>query len=456
MAGELWPPLRASPSSVWGLLEDALMDAKKWVFAVLATVGMGLVRPYEAAADNVAPTSMCSAVVSRANLVRCALAASLTSRAERQVGEALEGRRVAASPLLPSNPVVAFSAGVRNVPGETATNWYATLSQEVEVAGQRSARLRIAEAEIAGQSELVTLADRDTAARAWRAYFEAVAARDELQMAERLEKAFGGAVAATRASAERGLAAGIEADITEALAVRLTQARLSAQRSHRTATSTISVLVGRVAGAQDLTVEGDLEPLGGVVPLAQELVRRSDDRPELRAARAQRKALEASADVFRRARIPNVTFSVFAQNDGFNERVFGLGLALPIPLPQPLGRTYAGEIAEVEALSRRASTVLERLRREIGLEVTTALHTYEAAKAERDLYTSERLSRAEQSLASIAREIGAGRLGVRDAIVSQQALMELLHAGLDARLALCLASVELARAAGVPLERGTP
>jgi outer membrane protein TolC len=45
---------------------------------------------------------------------------------------------------------------------------------------------------------------------------------------------------------------------------------------------------------------------------------------------------------------------------------------------------------------------------------------------------------------------------VRDALVAQQALVELLQADVAARRAWCLASVDLARAAGVTLEGGTP
>lgn len=428
----------------------------RWLASLV--LGTFLLAERGAYAEGGPPTfGTCSGTVSRANLVRCAIDASLTSRAERQVGEALHGRRLAASPLLPSNPVVAFSAGARTIPGETATNWYVTLSQEVEIAGQRGARVRVAEADLRAQAALVELADRETAVRAWRAYFGTIAAREELRVAERLDQTFQGAVTATRAAATQGVLAGVEADITDAMAVRLRQARLSAERSVLTATASLMVQLGRAPATGGFQVEGELEPLDGVDRLEGTLVRDAErSRPELQAAEAQRKALEATTDIFRRARIPNVTVSAFAQNDGFNERVFGLGLALPIPLPEPVGRTYAGEIAETEALARRSSTMQERLRRDIRLEVTTALHFYQAAKAERNLYTAERVTRAEQTLISLSREIEAGRLGVRDAFVSQQALIELLHASLDARLALCLASVELARATGFPLERGTP
>ena len=144
------------------------------------------------------------------------------------------------------------------------------------------------------------------------------------------------------------------------------------------------------------------------------------------------------------------------QNDGFNERVFGVGLSLPITLPQPVGRTYAGEIAESQALSRRARTEAEQARREIRLDLANARASFAATRAQSELYTPERLGRADQSLRAIASEIEAGRLAVRDAIVSQQSLVDVLRAGLETRKNLALGSVDLALAAGYPLERGAP
>ena len=72
------------------------------------------------------------------------------------------------------------------------------------------------------------------------------------------------------------------------------------------------------------------------------------------------------------------------------------------------------------------------------------------------LFSAERLRRAEEAIASIAGELEAHRLPLRDALIMQQGLVELLQAHVEARRLLCLASVELARVSGLPLERGTP
>lgn len=397
------------------------------------------------------------APINRANLVRCALEGSLSAKVEKQGLEAAEARQETARPVLPANPVIMVSAAQRTAAGVAPVlNWYVTLSQELEIGGQREARQRAANAERDALEKLVTKTERDAVAAAWRAYFEAIAARDEVQLSEQLEALTAKVATATRAAADKGLVSGIDADVAETAYLRVAQERIAATRRAQIAKAALLASMGRDPSA-NVTIEGDLVPLSDVETFAAKQEKSGlEDRPEVQALEASRRVHEAQASLYRRSRIPNPTVGVFVQNDGFNERVFGAQISIPIPLPQPVGRTYAGEIAEADALARRAKTQIEQARRDIRVDLANARSSFAAVRAQRDLYTSERLSRADQSLRAIASEIESGRLAVRDAIVSEQALVELLRAGLETKKNLALASVDLAVAAGYPLERGAP
>jgi outer membrane protein, heavy metal efflux system len=355
---------------------------------------------------------------------------------------------------LPTNPTLSTWMARRATAGETVLNWSATLAQEIEIGGQRGARRSAAAADRRAREELLVATRRDAAAGAWRGYFEVLAARDELELAKRLEETVQHVADAVSAAANRGLVAGIDADVADASLVRVQAARTAAEARAGEAYAVLQFVIG-LEPALDLSVSGALEPLR----IAEQVrphgsTAETLDRPEIRAFEAEARADTARAEVFRRARIPSPTISAFVEQDGFAERVLGIGLAFPIPLPHPLGRVYTGDIAEAEALGRQASTRARLLRRELARSITATAKAYDGARATAALYTPERLARAEQGLSSMAAEIAAGRLGVRDAVLAQQALVEQLSAGLAARRALCLASVELARAAGVALERG--
>lgn len=95
-----------------------------------------------------------------------------------------------------------------------------------------------------------------------------------------------------------------------------------------------------------------------------------------------------------------------------------------------------------------------RKRRQLRASLSLARSEYESRRAELELFTPERRARAEQTLLDLASEIVAGRLSVREAITMERSLIEFMRGYVEARHALCSASVELARASGTAFERG--
>lgn len=389
----------------------------------------------------------CAGTITRTMIVPCALAANLHVRAEQINVAALEGRRIASGVFLPSNPVLILSAGQRSIPTDSATNWYATLSQELEIGGQRASRLRAAEAARVAQEKRWSLSKRDAEALAWSAFFEVLAAREQRRLAETLLAASERMRVVVRARADKGISAALDADLAEIASFRALQSKLAADRTLATSSARLAFLLGHDPATVNVTAEGDLTPLPGFDgPLAAV---NPLERAELQLADAERSAARARASAFRRSRVPNPSISAFVQNDGFNERVLGVGIAVPIPLPAPLGRTYAGEIAEAEALAERATVDKTRVEREIRLAIAEAQATYSSHRLAVSAIPAEKVKRAEDRLQELNVEIEAGRLGVRDALVAQQSLIEFLQENITERRALALASVDLAHALGV-------
>jgi cobalt-zinc-cadmium efflux system outer membrane protein len=393
----------------------------------------------------------CTSRVTRTNLVRCALAASLSLKGESQQLEAARARQMAVSALLPSNPVLELSAATRSAASGDAINWYATLRQEVEIAGQRGLRRDAEGARVGARLHQILSLRREVAAQAWVAFFDALAATQEQRLADRLAVMSQGLSTAASARAEQGLIAPMDADVADAATLEVLQAKWASDRRVLQSNAALASLLG--LGATAVGIDGELIPVAGVAEaLASYSANSIDERPDLLVLDAEARAQELHADALRRSRIPNPVLSVFAQNDGANERVFGAGVTFPIPLPGNVGRTFVGEIAEAEALARQAATARSQLERDIALEVTTAAWTFKSRATEVLAFPAARTDRAERSLAHLAQEIDAGRLAVRDAIVAQRAFIDLLRGSVEARRAWCISSVNLARALGMPLE----
>jgi cobalt-zinc-cadmium efflux system outer membrane protein len=255
---------------------------------------------------------------------------------------------------------------------------------------------------------------------------------------------------AAQAAADRGALPGVEADLAEAAYVRVVERRIEVRADERRARNELAALLG-LDSDQTLQVKGTLEPL----PEAERWrAGTPGDRPEAAALEAEARAFAARADAQRRSRVPSPTVSVFVQKDGFNENVLGVGLAFPLPLPEPLGRLHSGEIAENEALARRAGLLAADSRRRANADLLRALANYQAAQEATRTYTDDRVQRSEKSLTSLAAEVEAGRIGTRDAVLLQGPLFDLLLGAVEARKHLCVASADVARAAGVRLEEG--
>jgi outer membrane protein, heavy metal efflux system len=421
-----------------------MRDIFRWPARCVAL--LALTWPWPAAA---APCSS----ISRSNVVHCALAASLERQAGRAAVRAATGRVQATDPWLPSNPALDLSGSRRRGPTESTLNWSASLGVELEIAGQRGARRSAALAEREAQQNLVGVVERATAVEAIRLYFEVLAAREEQRVLGQMEAAATRVWEAAHAAAERGAAAGIEADVADAARVSTQQHKLEATRDERAASASLANLLG-LAPTTPLDVSGSLEPLPRAASVPRELT--PPDSPETLALSAEKRAATERASAFRRARVPNPIVSVFAQRDGFDESVLGVGLAFRLPLPQPIGHTGAGEIAEHEALAERAGLLAQRERRASRAALARALAAYQAATEASLAFSPERVARAQQTLGNLATEVQAGRMPIRDAIVFQAPLLELQLGAIATRKALCLASLDVVRAAGLALDGDQP
>ncbi len=410
--------------------------------STLVTAALGLV---VVVSPRMGVAGTCIGPINRANVAACALAASPELVEQLAEQRAAVGRREAARPFLPANPTLSAGVARRRADAMRDTNWSLSLGQQVEVGGQRGLRVEVADHELRASDQRLMATRIRIAAEAWNGYFAVLATGERLALARRLESATSDVATTVRAMAANGVASEVDSDIADAAALRVTQDRLALEGALTSDRAQLAVLTGEPAAV----VEGELEPLPAVdVPAI------APTRPEVLALHEEQAALLAKAGLLARERLPSPTFSVMAQDDGFNERVLGIGVSLPIPLPQPIGRTNAGEIAEAAARAEALSASRDVTQRRMSAELSSAAADYDAASKARALYTPERVQRVLTRLTSITEQVKAGRIAVRDALIAQQALVDQLKSAIDAREWLCLASVRLSRAAGVSLEGG--
>lgn len=396
----------------------------------------------------------CAGPLTRAAVIECAKSASPRVRADHERVAVARGDADAARVVFPSNPVVSLTAGQRwNTTGQRALNVTGSISQRIEVAGARGKRRRVAAAEVTTREHEATVTERDVTAEALLAYYDVLAAREELEVLER------GVATASRLAevadgrASIGSGAGIEADLARADATALRERLALAKGRIAVSEAQLSSALGLDPGGPQPEVRGSLEPLSTPNGLADS-IRSARQRPEVTAAQSQRQVEQARLGVLRRERVPAPSLSVFAQTDGFNERIVGGGISFPIPLPFPLGRTNRGEIRAAQARIREADERSAATTRMTTLEVATAHHELDARQEAADVYSESAQASARQTLEDLSGEIESGRVPVRDALLAQQSLLALLLRAVESQHQLCRASVELVLASGASFEGG--
>lgn len=403
-----------------------------------------------------APAAECIRLLDPDAVVRCALAASPEVRVARAQVDAAAGRTTSAAALLPSNPVVSGSVASRRRPAPdpvTVLNWNLTLSQELEIGGQRGARVDAAQAEVTALARRVGVAEQEVAAGALAVYYEAVAAQEAVRFATELVQTSQALAAYAEGRAKEAVLAGVEADVARAEATRIGLVAFEAERRLAQARAALAVLIdvdaSRVALPDRLSVPASLElPAGGLEDQALRL------RGEVAAAEMERRVLEHRLALVRRERVPNLTLSAFAERGEIDDRILGVGLSVPIPLPAPVGRTRAGEIAETLAQIRAAEASAELVRRRVRVEVARATAALRAREGAAVLFAGDLLKRARADLASVREAISSRQLPLREGLQWQRTFIELLQADIEVRLASALAWVDVRRVAGMPLASG--
>ncbi|MGI9188673.1 MAG: TolC family protein, partial [Longimicrobiaceae bacterium] len=399
--------------------------------AAAAAQDIPLLRTADVAGDTL--------TLSLAEAQRLALAQNPAFLAERQETVIARGELRQAR-VYNFNPQLSFDA-----PG-AATNgslgeYEASLSQEIEIGGQRGLRIRAAGFGVERAAASVRDAARQTVAEASEAFYTALIAQRRLRLADEVLALNERLLDAVRVQLREGEISALEGNLAEIEFGRARARVLAARRETSDATLELKRLTG-IAPEQPVRLAEELPqppPPAALDPdslVALALAR----RPDLTARVAATRELQALTAAARRGRVPNLRIGALAERSVLdNEPRLGIGVGFGIPL---FDRNQ-GIIAQRQARAEQAVLEGRAVELRIRTGVTRAYRAYVAASEEAAVLEESVLQPARANQALLETAYRAGKIDLPTLLLLRNQLLDAEIGYLDAALARRQALVDL-------------
>ncbi|GBF50329.1 outer membrane efflux protein [Leptospira ryugenii] len=375
---------------------------------------------------------------------------------ELKLGE-MRGRKKIASYLFPQNPLfnqyLAQRQGnstslIGNAP-TSAQNFQVMVSQEIYTNGKREIAMQIADEEF--QSQVLRL---ETTRRLYE--FEVLKKLYRFRTIHEEERNLFETLSLTqdikkiaKARIKEGLSPGIDEALTEAEEIRVYRLWAQSKRLLESTKSELELLL-KLDLTRDWIHQKDWILQNETFANKSELVQMAIMlRPELKLTENEIQIANLEWNRTKKEKIPNVSLGAFAQNDGFNERVIGGLVSFPILV----WRDFEGELLVTKTKVQVSKEKYQLTERSIKQEVLQAVANYSILNEEIKLYESEKMIRAENDIKNLQEAVRFGRVRLLEAIQQQRILLQTKLLYLNAKLEWELATIELTRVLGLPIEQ---
>ncbi|MGE4313554.1 MAG: TolC family protein [Pseudobdellovibrionaceae bacterium] len=330
------------------------------------------------------------------------------------------------------------SLEIENAAGTDQYNGYdeaettLSISQEIEVAGKRAKRSRIADYDrlIASQNAVVEtlniLADTDYA------FMRALIAKERLQLADkRLELAEQSHIAVKK----RVTAAAASSIQHTKIDIEQSAAVIQKKRAEQEYAQAHAALAALLSQDAEITGETALSK-NAVLPSEDELMNVLEQTPLDRIAELSRFQAQSRLDLAQSQAIPNPTIGLGVRHFGENSaNALVAGFSIPIPV---LNRNQ-GNIREAHAEVARSHALADQQRLALREMARNAFTQAIAAEEQVKAYTSEMLPSAERAYKQASDGYNAGRFSFLDLLDAQRTLYEVQEQRLDSLSSFYLA-----------------
>lgn len=362
-----------------------------------------------------------------------------------------EASRAAASPLLPANPQASIAVGPRFGISGTGVDVEASLSQQIQIAGERGVRRAAAE-------RFSEMTDAEIEQVRWTvhcdvhaAFHRALVERERLRLAERVVVFQQEVLRVVQRQIAAGETAPLSLRLAEAEVAQAVQAAAAARQGFIAARIRLAQLAGWPL-AKPPSPSGAVDPpheppeLDHLVKVAHEKL------PRLKAvaaavAEAEARLVVANRDVWPK---PSVGVQYRREGNPTSEGAYDIVMgALSIPIPS--FDVNQGDRARARADIAVAQAELDAVTMLLGGQIAELRSEVAAAAQRTQAYGTEILPRFEENLTLLRRSFELGEIDILALSIGRERFLRIQSDALAAQLDYFVAVAGLERLVGVDL-----
>ena len=371
--------------------------------------------------------------------------------AQRLEERMARGQLEKASLLLKANPTIEGTVSKKErAPGEEGdkfTNYGFKLSQEFEIAGQRGARIDIAEKEISTVVLVIKDKERLLISEVKDSFGKVLALRKKSELAQEVVRLQEELLGLTKIKFQAGEVSGLDVNLAEVELSKAKRELLLVNREYRESLLALKGLMG-LNPDMPLSVEGDLPSAIPNLPDKEVLKTVAfSERPDLKTVTLEVGKTEAVIGLINKEAVPNVTLAGFYGKD---EQKNEVGLTITIPLP--FFDRKQGERLEGRAKAEQAKIKVDGLKRTIEREIEQAYTALESALEELSIFKKEILNKAAENLNLLNLAFKEGKIGFFEVRLAQKETVDIQFAYLDSQLRMRIALNAIEKVTGGSLK----
>ncbi len=305
----------------------------------------------------------------------------LIATARKKLGMS-EADRIKASLLMPSNPKFNSRIGNRNAPEARHTDYMFSLSQEIQIYGQRRKRINVSNKKIERVKSEISDVERNIIANVKINFYEVLKAKEIVKFRENVENIFEKLRNATRERYNAGAISILELNSIKIGYGQAKQQLLVAKSGYKNSLQSLKLQLG-VPGDEVLNIEGKLFSKKLHINMDDILSSAYVNRPDLKAIELEKERASQEISLRKVEIIPNPRILGFFSREEGDDDIVGGQVSISIPIWD----RKQSELKMAKTAKEIATIKIKYKQLEIEKEVETVYQTFMAAKGGLAIYT---------------------------------------------------------------------